>query len=205
MCEIVPQHDHQIENHENSTHQWVAEGTITVTHVSSKCNVSTFLLKKCAASTIHSCVGLASDYLKWVHNLKLDVSIATLPIPLSPVLLNQLHSILLTARESLFAFLIQVSVYLLCLILHLRRQLPYSLKASTSILFAGNYERSYWGCSYTCSHTSYPLLAVDPHLGLTLPITCVAPMVWPSPWTFLVLRSFIHVFPTQKEKKVWSV
>ena len=60
MCEMVPQHDHQIENHENSTHEWVAKGTTAVTHFSSKCNVSTFLLKKCAASTIHSCVGLAT-------------------------------------------------------------------------------------------------------------------------------------------------
>ncbi len=35
-----------IENRENSTREWVADGTITVTHVASKCNVSDIFTKE---------------------------------------------------------------------------------------------------------------------------------------------------------------
>jgi hypothetical protein len=32
--------NHHIEHRENATHEWVADGTIAVTHISSKCNLS---------------------------------------------------------------------------------------------------------------------------------------------------------------------
>ncbi len=58
--------NHHIKNCKNSTHERVVDGTITVTHVSSKCNVLTNLPKKCkmvptsVSSATCSCAKLAT-------------------------------------------------------------------------------------------------------------------------------------------------
>jgi hypothetical protein len=73
-----------IKNRKNSTRKWVTDGTITVTHVAGKCNVSQ-----------------ASNYLKGIHYLALDIKdlCPTQPCPL-PRWHNQLKLFLLTAPAS---------------------------------------------------------------------------------------------------------
>ena len=68
-----------IENRENSTREWVADGTITVTHVAGKCNVSDIFTKEMRDAAnfrrLHdSFMCRASDYLKGIHHLASDAS-----------------------------------------------------------------------------------------------------------------------------------
>ena len=68
-----------IENRENSTREWVADGTITVTHVAGKCNVSDIFTKEMRDAANFrrlrdSFMCRASDYLKGIHHLASDAS-----------------------------------------------------------------------------------------------------------------------------------
>jgi hypothetical protein len=72
--------NHHIENHENSTREWVTEGTITATHVAGKCNVSDIFTKEMRDSTnLRQLCNLfmcrASNYLKGIHHLASDINI----------------------------------------------------------------------------------------------------------------------------------
>jgi hypothetical protein len=69
-----------IKNSENSTREWVADGTITVTHVSSKCNVSDIFTKEMQDSAnfrwlYDSFMCQASNFLKGRHHLALAFNI----------------------------------------------------------------------------------------------------------------------------------
>jgi hypothetical protein len=75
-----------IKNWENKTSEWVANGTISVTHVSSKCNVSNIFTKEMQDSANFRCLHDSlmcrlSNYHKRVHHIVSD----TTPPP-SPVL-----------------------------------------------------------------------------------------------------------------------
>ena len=68
-----------IEYRENSTREWVADGTITVKHVAGKCNVSDIFTKEmrdaanfCRLRDSFMC--RSSDYLKGIHHLASDAS-----------------------------------------------------------------------------------------------------------------------------------
>jgi hypothetical protein len=69
--------NHHIKNCKNSTWEWVPEGTISVTHVSGKCNVSDIFTKEMRDST-NFCrlrdafMCRSSDYLKGVHHIASD-------------------------------------------------------------------------------------------------------------------------------------
>ena len=63
-----------IKNRKNSTCEWVADGTITVTHIAGKCNVSEIFTKEMRdGANFHrlrgSCMCRASNYLKSIHHL----------------------------------------------------------------------------------------------------------------------------------------
>jgi hypothetical protein len=82
-----------IKNCENSTRKWVADNTITVTHVSSKCNVSDIFTKEMQdGANFHrlhnSFMCQASNYLKGRHYLALAFNIdpSSKPAVLSPML-----------------------------------------------------------------------------------------------------------------------
>jgi hypothetical protein len=75
-----------IENRENVTREWVADGTISVTHISGKCNILDISTKEMqdSANFCHHCILFmcqSSNYLKCVHHIASD----TTPLP-SPVL-----------------------------------------------------------------------------------------------------------------------
>jgi hypothetical protein len=75
-----------IENRENSTRKWVADGTITVNHVAGKCNVSDIFTKEMQdGANFHqlhdSFMCRASNYLKGNHHLASDVNIGPLSCP----------------------------------------------------------------------------------------------------------------------------
>ena len=60
-----------IENRENSTREWVADGTISVSHISGKCNIADIFTKEmhnsanfCRLRDAFMC--RASDYLKGI-------------------------------------------------------------------------------------------------------------------------------------------
>jgi hypothetical protein len=78
-----------IKNHENSTHEWVADGTIIVTHVSSKCNISDIFTKEMRDGANfrwlrNSFMCQASDYLKGRHHLVLAFNIDPSSKPAMP-------------------------------------------------------------------------------------------------------------------------
>jgi hypothetical protein len=69
-----------IKNRENSTGEWVVDGTITVTHIAGKCNVSYIFTKEMQDSTNFrrlrdSFMCQAVDYLKGIHHLASDINI----------------------------------------------------------------------------------------------------------------------------------
>jgi hypothetical protein len=85
--------NHHIRNCKNSTCKWVADGTITATHVASKCNNSGIFTKEMQDGANfrrlrNSFMCQASDYLKGIHHLASDVNIRPLSYPAisSPVL-----------------------------------------------------------------------------------------------------------------------
>jgi hypothetical protein len=60
-----------IENRENSTREWVADGTISVSHISGKCNIADILTKEMRESANfrrlrNAFMCRASDYLKGI-------------------------------------------------------------------------------------------------------------------------------------------
>ncbi len=60
-----------IENRENSTREWVADGTISVSHISGKCNIADIFTKEMRDSAnfcrLHDAfMCRASDYLKGI-------------------------------------------------------------------------------------------------------------------------------------------
>jgi hypothetical protein len=78
-----------IKNCENSTRKWVADGTITITHVAGKCNVSNIFTKEmqdganfCQLRDSFMC--RASNYLKGIHYLASNINIGPSPDPTTP-------------------------------------------------------------------------------------------------------------------------
>jgi hypothetical protein len=94
-----------IKNWENKTSEWVANGTISVTHVSSKCNVSNIFTKEMQDNANFCCLCdsfmcHSSGYLKGIHHIASD----TTPPP-SPVLAQSTQPVTLD-RPSILNFLV---------------------------------------------------------------------------------------------------
>jgi hypothetical protein len=78
-----------IKNCKNSTQKWVTNGTITITHVAGKCNISDIFTKEmqdradfCRLRDLFMCQ--ASNYLKGIHYLASNINIGPLPNPTTP-------------------------------------------------------------------------------------------------------------------------
>jgi hypothetical protein len=75
-----------IKNCKNSMREWVADGTITVTHIAGKCNVSDIFTKEMQDGANFrqlrdSVMCQASDDLKGIHHLASDVNIGPSSCP----------------------------------------------------------------------------------------------------------------------------
>jgi hypothetical protein len=95
-----------IENHENSTREWVADGTIAVKHIFGKCNVADLFAKEmqdgddfCRLHDPFMCC--LSDYLRSAHNIARSPPLSDTPVlaqsigyvqPLNPGILDVLIS-----------------------------------------------------------------------------------------------------------------
>jgi hypothetical protein len=101
-----------IEHRENATHEWVADGTITVEHVSGKCNPSNIFTKEMRDGTnacrLHdSFMPRASTFLKGIYNflhplssqpLEHSLEVAAQAAPYVPPLQPGLLEIVLSHR-----------------------------------------------------------------------------------------------------------
>jgi hypothetical protein len=81
--------DCHIKNRENSTPEWVTGGTISVTHIAGKCNVSDIFTKEMQDGAnfrqlrdLFMC--RASNYLKGIHYLASNINIGPSPDPTTP-------------------------------------------------------------------------------------------------------------------------
>ncbi len=86
---MITKGNRHIKNCKNSTRKWVTDGTITVTHIAGKCNVSDIFTKEMQDGAnfrrlqdLFMCQ--ASNYLKGIHYLALNINIGPLPNPTMP-------------------------------------------------------------------------------------------------------------------------
>ncbi len=107
----VTKGNRHIKNCKNSTHKWVADGTIAVKHVSGKCNVVDYSQKKCKTGPISAafaiCLCVARATSSKVHTI--------LHALLPHMIFQSLHNLLVMCDPQTRVFMTSLSPSLLCI------------------------------------------------------------------------------------------